>query len=155
MFGRRRTEHDDCSILRLVRVRQNITKILNDCEATARGAETVTLPEAELLLQHTELYPSNSSSWPQEPMAPRPSTTSLTRYGFTPSSLLNSVVDYVIGIAADFDFSSLRSQPLIDHYFSGDGHNDSSSLTSSESTYPTTAIGTQHYQAIASIIWTE
>ncbi|KAM1572207.1 hypothetical protein FF1_037094 [Malus domestica] len=81
------------------------------------------------------MYPSNSSSSPQKPMAPRPSTTGLTLYGSAPSSLLNSVVDYVIRIAADFDFSSLRSQPLIGHYFSGDGHNDSSSLTSSESTF--------------------
>ncbi|RXH99463.1 hypothetical protein DVH24_011788 [Malus domestica] len=114
---------------------RNRTKILNDCEATARGAETATLPEAELLLQHTKMYPSNSSSLPQKPMAPRPSTTGLTRYGSVPSSIINSVVDYVIGIAADFDFLSLRSQPLIGHYFSGDGHGDSSSLTSSESTF--------------------
>ncbi|KAM1257366.1 hypothetical protein ACFX15_030722 [Malus domestica] len=40
---------------------------------------------------------------------------------------------------ADFDFYSLRSQPLIGHCFSGDGHGDSSSLTISESTHPTAA----------------
>ncbi|CAN6725503.1 unnamed protein product [Malus baccata var. baccata] len=81
------------------------------------------------------MYPSSSSSSPQKPMDPRPSTTGLTRYGSAPGSLLNSAVDSVIGTAADFDFSSLRSQPLIGHYFSGDGHGYSSSLTSSESTF--------------------
>ncbi|KAM1108213.1 hypothetical protein ACFX2I_004910 [Malus domestica] len=81
------------------------------------------------------MYPSSSSSSPQKPIGLRPSTTGLTRYGSSIGSLPNSAVDSVIGTAADFDFLSLRSQPLIGHYFFGDGHDDSFSLTSSKSTF--------------------
>ena len=81
------------------------------------------------------MHPSSSSSSPQKPMGPRPSTTGMTHYGFASSSLLNSAVDSVIKTVIAFNFSSLRSQPLIGHYFSGDGRGDSSSLTSSQSTF--------------------
>lgn len=80
------------------------------------------------------MYPSSSSSSPQKPVGPSPS--SLTRYGSAPGSLLTSAVDSVIGAVAEREFSTLRPQPpasFIGRYFSsGDG--DSSSLTS-ESTF--------------------
>ncbi|TQD88217.1 hypothetical protein C1H46_026278 [Malus baccata] len=82
-----------------------------------------------------KMYPLSSSSSPQKPMGLRPSTIGLTRYDSAISSLPNSVVDSVIGTAADFDFSSLRSQPLIGYYFFGNGHGDSFSFTSFESTF--------------------
>ncbi|KAH0996225.1 hypothetical protein GBA52_020089 [Prunus armeniaca] len=81
------------------------------------------------------MYPSTSSSSSQNPMGPGPSATGLTRYGSAPGSLLTSAVDSVIGAVADREFSALRSQPHLGHYFSGDGHGDDSSLTSSESTF--------------------
>ncbi|KAM1036897.1 hypothetical protein ACFX13_032525 [Malus domestica] len=90
------------------------------------------------------MYPTNSSSSPQKPMAPRPSTTGLTRYGSAPGSLLNSAVDSVMGAAADREFSSLRPQHLRGHYFSGDGGGDSPSLTGSESSFKVNSSNGSH-----------
>lgn len=77
------------------------------------------------------MYPSSSSSSPQKPMGPSPS--SLTRYGSAPGSLLTSAVDSVIGAVAEREFRPQPPASFIGRYFSsGDG--DSSSLTS-ESTF--------------------
>lgn len=77
------------------------------------------------------MYPSSSSSSPQKPMGPSPS--SLTRYGSAPGSLLTSAVDSVIGAVAEGEFRPQPPASFIGRYFSsGDG--DSSSLTS-ESTF--------------------
>ncbi|KAB2601504.1 transcription factor bHLH128 [Pyrus ussuriensis x Pyrus communis] len=81
------------------------------------------------------MYSSSSSSSPQNPIGSRPSTTGLARYGSAPSSLLNSAFDSVIETVTNFDFSFLRLQPLIGHYFSGDGHDNSFSFISSDSTF--------------------
>ncbi|KAB2602229.1 transcription factor bHLH128 [Pyrus ussuriensis x Pyrus communis] len=73
------------------------------------------------------MYPSSSSSLLQNPLGPRPSMIGLTHYDSTPSSLLNSIVDSVIGTAADLDFSSLRSsESTFKVNSSNDGYRDAS-----------------------------
>ncbi|KAM2156214.1 hypothetical protein ACFX1R_041931 [Malus domestica] len=90
------------------------------------------------------MYPINSSSSPQKPMASRPSTTGLTHYGSAPGSLLNSVVNSVMEAAADREFSSLQPQHLRGHYFSREGGGDSPSLTSSESSFKVNSSNCSH-----------